>query len=295
MFAVPREAYDAGNNRLLYACVALSLLLHSMLALYAPRSPPRVAEAPSRIMATLRAEPSAPLTAATPAPAASPISPAAVQTPEPPPTRVPSSPTPLASQRAVPVPRAAGPSVPPRPESRPLPDPATHVERAPDAPAAPQAGVPVPAAPATPGPVAAPVAPAISVPETRSAQGADARAEREAPRPARASAQAGEVTERELVGFYQSQLAGIIETRKLKRYPGEAMQNGWEGTSTVLLHIGTDGKVAGVETDTSSGYAMLDEQARISIARAKPFVQIPEGLRGRAFDARVRVVFSLAK
>ena len=103
------------------------------------------------------------------------------------------------------------------------------------------------------------------------------------------------MTERELVGFYQSQLAGIIETRKLKRYPGEAMQNGWEGTSTVLLRIGTDGKVAGVETAASSGHAMLDEQARISIARAKPFLQIPEGLRGRAFDARVRVVFSLAK
>ncbi|MBL8382700.1 MAG: energy transducer TonB, partial [Burkholderiales bacterium] len=83
------------------------------------------------------------------------------------------------------------------------------------------------------------------------------------------------------------------ETRKLKRYPNEAMQNGWEGTSTVLLRIGVDGKVAGVETAASSGHDMLDEQARISISRAKPFVPIPEGLRGRAFEARVRVVFSL--
>ena len=71
------------------------------------------------------------------------------------------------------------------------------------------------------------------------------------------------------------------------------MQNGWEGAATVLLKIGTDSKIAGVEIAVSSGHEILDEQARISISKAKPFVQVPEGLKGKTFEARVRVVFSL--
>ena len=71
------------------------------------------------------------------------------------------------------------------------------------------------------------------------------------------------------------------------------MQNQWEGVATIRMKIGSDGKIAGVEITTSSGHAMLDEQASITINKAKPFVQIPAGLKGKEFVASVRVVFSL--
>lgn len=263
------DARLVGGNRLLYACIAASLALHACLVLYAPKVKPREESAP-RITATIRSE--VPIPAPEPVRQAEPAR-APVAKPDPPPKPVAAPPTEPAPQVA-PQPRAE------RPRSAD-PSPATPITAPSPAPAAP---------PVAAVPVAVP-APAPSTPaETRS----EARPERGAPlAQAAAPTQAPEVSERELVAQYQLQIAGIVETRRLKRYPSEAMQNGWEGASTVLLRIGTDGKVAGVETATSSGHDMLDEQARISISRAKPFVPIPDGLKGRAFEARVRVVFSL--
>lgn len=253
-----------GGNRLLYACIVFSMLAHLAVMWRAPHVEPREAP-PPRITATLRQ--------------AEPALPPAMAAPEPPP---------LAQERPEP-PRPAPAEVrqPPPPEPRPQklkPDAAPVVRVEPVA--------PVPAPAAAPAPAA--VAPAVAPVQADARP--DARAERETAKPAAVPAPASpEFSERALIDLYQSQIASIIETRKLKRYPNEAMQNNWEGTVTVVLKIGTDGKVAGVETGSSSGHELLDEQARISLSKAKPYVQIPEGLKGKAFDARVRVVFSLAK
>ena len=265
---------SAADYRLLYVSVAGSMLLHLALVIGVQRAPPK--EPPPRITATLRevAPPAASLQPATATPPA--------------PTPEPTPPQPAATP---PVPP------PPKPETRAQtpPDPRKVAPKAEERPVEPR--LVAPSAPTAPAPaVAAPVAPAEAKPEARPEARAEARVERDAARPAALAAPAaapGELSERELVGRYQQQLADIIETRKLKRYPNDAMQNGWEGTATVLLKIGTDTKIAGVEIVVSSGHEILDEQARISISRAKPFVQVPEGLKGKMFEARVRVVFSL--
>ncbi len=266
--AVPGSAAD---YRLLYVSAAGSMLLHLAIVIGVQRAPPK--EPPPRITATLRE--------VTP-PAAS-LQPAVAMPPAPEPTPTQPAPTP--------------PPPPPKPEPRAQtpPDPKKVAPKAEERPSEPR--LVAPAAPTAPTPaVAIPVAPAEAKPEARTEARTEARVERDTPRPAAPAAPApapGEAAERELVGRYQQQLADIIETRKLKRYPNDAMQNNWEGTATVLLKIGTDTKIAGVEIVVSSGHEILDEQARISISRAKPFVQVPEGLKGKMFEARVRVVFSL--
>jgi TonB family protein len=266
MGAAIADARFGSDNRLLYGCVVGSLLLHAAVVLYAPRVPPHE-EPPPRMSATIRVvEPppvARPVEAISPQPSLAPR-----PAPQPEAAKAPPSPP-----KALPRPQAPAPAERPRaesPASAPLIMPS---------PAPASAAMAVPAAPSAP-----------ALPESR----AEPRAERAPAPPATPSpSQSAELSDRELVALFQNQIAGIVETRKLKRYPGEARDNGWEGASTVLLRIGTDGKVAGVETATSSGHDMLDEQARISISRAKPFVQIPEGLRGKMFEARVRVVFSL--
>ena len=272
MNVAPALPVSVADYRLLYVSVAGSMLLHLAIVLGVQRAPPK--EPPPRITATLREV----------APPAASLQPAA--------------PTPPAPEPTPPQPTAAPPVPPPaKPETRAPtpPDPKKVTPKAEERPAEPRLVAPsVPSAPAPS--VATPVAPAEPKAEARPEAKAEARVERDAPRPAAAPAPApapGEPSERELVGRYQQQLADIIETRKLKRYPNDAMQNGWEGAATVLLKIGTDTKIAGVEIAVSSGHEILDEQARISISRAKPFVQVPEGLKGKMFEARVRVVFSL--
>jgi TonB family protein len=258
------------DDRLLWGCLFGSMALHAALIAFSPQAKPREEPPPPKLTATLRA--------ATPQVAAPPPTPQPVvepvKAPEPPkPQETPPAPRPEARP---PEPKAARPAVEPKAADArpPAPAPAPSTPAPAVAALAPSAA-PAPAAPAVPAPPAAAPAPA-----------AEARA-------AAPSTAAPDVSERELVAQYELQLASIVETRKLKRYPSEAMQNGWEGTSTVLLRIGTDGKIAGVETARSAGHDLLDEQARTSISRAKPFVPIPEALKGKAFEARVRVVFSL--
>ena len=258
------------GDRTLYICVVASMLLHAAIVFLAPRVEPKAAP-PPRITATIR-----------PAAEASPPSRAAAPqaTPDP------------KSEPAPEPPRPQAAPTPPRPEPRPLaaPDPKAakvRSEEKPEPRPAPAAAAPVPVAPPAP-------APAEPKAEVKGEAKGEVKGEVPAPKAAAAPPMPpGEASDRELVALYQNQIAGIVETRKLKRYPNEAMQNNWEGTATVLLKIGPDGKVAGVETASSSGHEMLDEQARISISKAKPFVQIPEGLKGKPFEARVRVVFSL--
>lgn len=261
---------SSADYRLRYVSVAGSMLLHLAIVIGVQRAPPK--EPPLRITATLREV----------APPAASLQPAAATPPAPEPTPPQTAPALLP---------------PPKPEARAPtpPDPRKLAPKAEDKP--PEPRLVAPAAPTASAPaVAIPVAPTEPKAEARPETRAETRVEREAPRPAAPPAPApapGEPSERELVGRYQQQLADIIETRKLKRYPNDAMQNNWEGTATVVLKIGTDTKIAGVEIAVSSGHEILDEQARISISRAKPFVQVPEGLKGKMFEARVRVVFSL--
>ena len=262
------------GDRLLYGCVVVSILAHAVVMWHAPQVEPK-ASPPPRFTAVLREA-----TPPAPPPQAAATQPAqAAEPPKPEPPKPQSKPDLKPEARAEPKP---APALPDPRSIRPKVEPALVAKAAPDDPA--------PAAPPTPATVTQQaVAPAAA--DVRG----EVKGEKDAPRtaPAAPSSPTPEISDKVLVEAYQSQLASIIETRKLKRYPNEAIQNNWEGTSTVTLLIGADGKIAGVETTSSSGHDMLDEQARISLSKGKPFVQIPDGLKGKRFEARVRVVFSL--
>ena len=281
MGAAIAETTFGSDYRLLHGCVATSLLLHVLVVVYVPRVVPHQ-EPPPRLTATIR-------------PA------------EPPPVVLPQDRAALPQVAAQPVTQdAAKPQAPPKPAPRSQAEPTKPIEPVrsdPPAPAPQTTLVPTPAPPsvaAPAAPVAVPAAP-VTAPSPVSASSApvEAKAETRTERPAAPAApvppaQTSDASDRDLVVQYQAQIGRFIERNNLVRYPEEAKQNGWIGAATVLLKIGSDGKVAGLETAASAGHDMLDEQARIAILKAKPSVQIPEGLKGKPFEIRVRITFRQA-
>jgi protein TonB len=249
------------NERLLWICVVGSMLLHALAVWWFHGVQP-AAEAPSlSLRATIRMEAK---------PAVPPPPPVAM-----PETRLPEPPAPVA------------PPEPPKALPKPaVPDKTTPKANEPASKSVPKPAAPQPAAAATPVPAAS-----ATAPETKS------EAKPEEPKvstaPPAASSGATDAEFLAVVRGYEQQLAQAAQ--KYKRYPSEAMEQSWEGTARVKVHIGADGKIAGIEMVSSSGHDMLDEQARITVNKAKPFVLIPAALRGKAFDAEIRVVFTLAK
>lgn len=147
------------------------------------------------------------------------------------------------------------------------------------------------AAPPAAGPVAVPVtAPA----ETKSTVPvADLK---DTPRlPAVTTQSPVDLSESQLIQAYAAQVVGIIETRKLARIPREALENGWQGNTIVLIRIGADGNIAEVSTAKSSGYEVLDGTARTGASRAKQFAPVPAALRGKAFEIRGDIIFRIVE
>ena len=244
------------GERLLPVCIGGSILLHLAAMLYAPKLESPVVQ-PARFTATLRAAPAP--------------RPAAPETAAPPPE-------PVVQKPVIPPPTPVITPAPPVPVAKPLSE---------QAPAKSVAPAPTP----TSTPNAAPPAPSAAPVEARSA--APASEVKDAPKAAAAPAvPSNEPSDKDLINGYQAQLAQVAG--KYKRYPNDAMQNQWEGSALITLRIGVDGRIMGApEITTSSGHEMLDNEARTTLNKAKPFVQIPAGLKGKEFTAQVRVVFSL--
>ena len=251
------------NERLLWGCVAASLLLHAVL-MWRVHGVEPAAPMVQEFKATIRTQTPPALR-----PAAEPPKPEVV-TPEPPKPEPPKPPEPVPLPKPVLPPTA--PTIAPK---------APPIERktAPVAPAVPQ-----PTAPATPSPT--PPAPTDAKSDTK----ADA-AKAPASAPSAGTAPAASGDRKALIQSYELQLAQAAQ--KYKRYPSEAMQQNWEGTAQLRVHIGADGRIAGVDLVSSTGHDLLDEQAKTTVNKAKPFVQIPAELRGQPFDAEIRIIFSL--
>lgn len=90
---------------------------------------------------------------------------------------------------------------------------------------------------------------------------------------------------------YRLQLIGAA--RKYKRYPRLAMENNWEGGVVVRMAFGGNGLLAGLTIQTSSGYAVLDQQALEMFKQAAKSVEVPPALRGREFTFEVRAIYNL--
>ncbi|MBL8381026.1 MAG: energy transducer TonB [Burkholderiales bacterium] len=268
------------GDRLLYACVGASMLLHAFALLTAAPAPPKETP-PLRLTATLRALEPAPAPAPPPAPASS-VVPEPQKATAPEPQKVPPKPVPEV-RRTEPRPQAA-----PAPEQRlvkPLPEERSEARPAPT----------IAAQPSVPAPAPAPAA--VAPAEAKSEAKADApRIASAAPSTAAGAGTSGSSEDVKLaVGLFQDKLVSIIETRRYKRYPNEAMQNGWEGIAWVELLVGSDGKTRGINVHKSSGHEMLDREARVAVekARVEAMMQIPPALKGREFVAQIRVVFKL--
>ena len=84
-----------------------------------------------------------------------------------------------------------------------------------------------------------------------------------------------------------------MATRRYKRYPAKAMENGWQGRVVVRMVIGANGMLVSTSVKTSSGYEILDNQALDMLKKGKTTVPIPASLRGREFAIDVPVIFNL--
>ena len=243
------------GERLLHLCIGASIVVHALAMFYAPKSAPPLP--PIKIKATLRAEPVAP---SVPAPAA--LEPDVALPPPPPVAAAKPVPTPTPLAQLVPEKVPAHSALPPVRE----------------------------AAPVAPPPVSAPGAPG----ETRSAATAPdlthAAKAPVAPAPVQ-----GDLSDAQIIQAYASAVVGIIETKKLARMPREAVDNGWQGNTIVLIRIGADGNIAEVSIAKSSGYEVLDSTARIGASRAKQFVPVPAALRGKAFEIRGDILFKIVE
>lgn len=186
------------------------------------------------------------------------------------------TPSPPAAKPELPRPRAEQPPPPPvvKPVPKPTPTPAPKAAPPPK-PAPPPA--PVQAAPPLPNPQ--PAAPAAqSAPPV-------AAVAPQAPAAAQGSAEADSLQ------AYRSEL--IEMAKRYKRYPRVAMDNNWEGRVVVRIAIGANGMVSSIQIVTSAGHEVLDKQAREMLERAKPRVQIPPALRGKAFTVEIPVTYEL--
>src|SRR5258707_1365702 len=88
-------------------------------------------------------------------------------------------------------------------------------------------------------------------------------------------------------------LALIDAAKRYKRYPGQAMERGWQGRVEIRVVIGGDGMISRAHVKTSSNYQILDDQALDMVKRGKSLTQIPPALRGREFTVDIPVIFEL--
>ena len=81
--------------------------------------------------------------------------------------------------------------------------------------------------------------------------------------------------------------------KRHKHYPPLALANHWEGKAEIRMTIGADGSISGLVVRSSSGHAVLDQQALAMIEQAKGTAHIPPALLGKQFAVEVPVVFTL--
>lgn len=91
----------------------------------------------------------------------------------------------------------------------------------------------------------------------------------------------------------QYRLSLAIAARRFKRYPTLAKEHAWEGTVEIALQVSTLVVVPEISLVSSSGQAILDEQAIEMITLAARSISLPERLKGRDFRILLPVQFSL--
>lgn len=180
---------------------------------------------------------------------------------------------------------APAPRPPPKQvQEKPKPAPAPVVRKAEPA----ETAKPAPTEPARES-----AAPAASAPSSEPAAPGQAAVAPQAPAGPKPEASGRFGNEMDAGTLERYRLALIAATRRYKRYPAIAMEKGWQGRVEVRMLIGANGMLASTSIKTSSGHEILDNQAMDMLKKGKTTVQIPAGLRGRAFSIDVPVIFNL--
>lgn len=127
-------------------------------------------------------------------------------------------------------------------------------------------------------PVAPPDAPA-AVQEAPAQPGTDA-----SPRPAPVRAEVSDASRQQALRVL------VEEIERRKRYPRQARRTGAEGVVTLLIRVGSDGRVRDCSVGKGSGIGVLDlETARLG----EKLAGLDTGVRGAAFSVRVPVKYEL--
>lgn len=76
-------------------------------------------------------------------------------------------------------------------------------------------------------------------------------------------------------------------------YPEYARERGWSGEARLRVTVAENGRLREVALLRSSGYRLLDREAKRLIANAAKRATIPDSLRGREFPVELAVLFGL--
>lgn len=129
--------------------------------------------------------------------------------------------------------------------------------------------------------------PESTPPRTETAPAASTRASEPAPVLAPAAPSP------DLLAGYGSRVSQLLARHR--EYPRVAAMRGWEGTVTMRLTVGANGRLTEAHVDASSGHAVLDTQALDMVKRIAELPPPPEDLRHREFTVLVPVVFRLQR
>lgn len=94
-------------------------------------------------------------------------------------------------------------------------------------------------------------------------------------------------------GLRQYRLSLAVASRRFKRYPRQALEQGWSGTAEVRVAVAATGVPQFAELLSSSGHAALDAAALDMINHAALHTVVPSSLRGRTFSVPLPVVFNI--
>lgn len=96
----------------------------------------------------------------------------------------------------------------------------------------------------------------------------------------------------DILAAYLNQIRLMLE--KEKRYPFLARKNNWEGTVYIKFTILRDGGLKKVKITQSSGFEILDKEAKATIGRTS-FPALPKGLKLNQLQLEVPIVFRLIR
>jgi len=84
----------------------------------------------------------------------------------------------------------------------------------------------------------------------------------------------------------------MYASRRYRKYPEEAIKNGWGGKVVILVTVTKGGRTATILRN-SSGYQILDSAAMETIAQAAAETTVPSRLTGRDFSVEIPITYEL--